>query len=941
MAHCSSLRLYPLACAALGAFCFAGALAAQEPAQNRELEAAAAEFRTLTQEWGLRADSPKKTKSSGGSKSKFHGRLYENFRNDFLDAVPHEIVQRGTGKNLLRRNQFGFNISGPVLIPRIYDGSRNTFFSVTYEGVRERIARSYLRTVPIETQRRGDYNLVVDNAGEPLRIFDPASTRPNPNYDPAQAVSESNLQYLRDPFPGNVIPTVRQDPVARAALEYYPLPNSNAGPFFRNNYFIVSPETNKADGMIFKVDHSFLEKHRSAVTYSFTNGLAGTARFIPNAADSAVPDRSFQNRRLAVEHVFTVSPGSVNTASIDFRSDASNNETEGEGVPASLGLQGVPGQTFPYFDLGSYVSMGRANAISRNVRNTFIYSDSHALRLGRHNVRGTAQFIRTQVNTYVPQYPSGYFRFTPGMTSLPGIVNTGSGFANFLLGNSDYSEVSLVPSPSYFRGSRAVLAVQDNWEIRQGLNVSFGFNYEIFFPRTEKYDRHSTVRLDVPHPISGRNGALVFAGQDGFGRSFQPIAGRMQPNVSLAWNPLGNRKAVLRVAYSTNYQGIPLPGSQWGTQGFNGYNTFISPNVQLAPAVELSKGVPPPAYPLPDLRPEAADFTGADIVEPTARLPLYQYSGISYERELPGQYLVTAGYSHAWGKDLLVGNGAIALNAIHPDNLSYRDQLNNEEFRRTLRPYSRYQSLDVGGLWPGGKYSRDSFSLRGEKRTSQGLSLNLGYEFSKQFDDYSYTRQDYFNARNEWGLTAWNNPHRLSFNYMYELPIGSNKPYWNLQDWRKVLVDGWSVSGISSLVTGEPLVLRAQFNNTGGVLASVRVNQIPGIDPGVPNPGPDRWFNVAAFEHPPDFAMGTASRSHPTLRGPISQNHDLSLSKRFAIDAERTVEFNASAFNFINHANWNDPDTLIGNATTPNVNAGRIIGSRGGRVIQLGLRFSF
>jgi hypothetical protein len=101
------------------------------------------------------------------------------------------------------------------------------------------------------------------------------------------------------------------------------------------------------------------------------------------------------------------------------------------------------------------------------------------------------------------------------------------------------------------------------------------------------------------------------------------------------------------------------------------------------------------------------------------------------------------------------------------------------------------------------------------------------------------------------------------------------------------------------------------------------------------------WFNPAAFVQPADFALGNASRTHPYLRGPISQNHDLSLNKRFALDADRTVELSAVGFNFVNHANWNDPDTLIGPASAPNANAGRIIGSTGGRVLQLGLRYSF
>jgi hypothetical protein len=176
---------------------------------------------------------------------------------------------------------------------------------------------------------------------------------------------------------------------------------------------------------------------------------------------------------------------------------------------------------------------------------------------------------------------------------------------------------------------------------------------------------------------------------------------------------------------------------------------------------------------------------------------------------------------------------------------------------------------------------------------------------------------------------------------MYELPFGANKPYLNFPDWRRFLAGGWSISGISSVSSGEPLALRALFNNTGGVLNTVRVNVVPGVDPRSPHQGPDQWFNPAAFSHPPDFSLGSGPRTHPFLRNPISQNHDLSLAKRFPIDLDRSIEFTASGFNFINHANWTNPDVVIGTAAAPNANAGRIIGSRGSRVIQLSLRFSF
>ena len=119
------------------------------------------------------------------------------------------------------------------------------------------------------------------------------------------------------------------------------------------------------------------------------------------------------------------------------------------------------------------------------------------------------------------------------------------------------------------------------------------------------------------------------------------------------------------------------------------------------------------------------------------------------------------------------------------------------------------------------------------------------------------------------------------------------------------------------------------------------VDSVPGINPSVPDPGPNRWFNPAAFDQPPDFTLGNASRTSPTLLNPGNHNLDLSVVKRLGIGPDRSMEMTATAFNFINHGDWNNPDTAIGPASAPNVDAGRIIGSHGGRVVQLGLTFNF
>ena len=260
-----------------------------------------------------------------------------------------------------------------------------------------------------------------------------------------------------------------------------------------------------------------------------------------------------------------------------------------------------------------------------------------------------------------------------------------------------------------------------------------------------------------------------------------------------------------------------------------------------------------------------------------------------------------------------------------------------------MRPYPQYQRFDVYASWPEGKYRRDACSLRVEKRASSGLALAASYELSKQMDNYSgpYGVQDYYNRANEWSLTSGNNPHRLTVSYSYELPMGPNRLLFPATDWRRYLVEGWSLSGVTTLVSGDPLALRPQFNNTGRVVDALRVNVVPGADPHVPDPSPDLWYNPAAFAQPDDFTIGDAGRTHPSLRGPSAQNHDLSVNKRISLSLEKSMEFSMVGLNFLNHANWNDPDMMIGPATAPNVNSGRIIGSRGGRVIQLGLRFSF
>ena len=894
-----------------------------------EMDRAVQEFKVQTAQMGARGDSPKSGRGRSAVKQAWHGRLFENLRNDLLDAIPHEIVQRGGSKSLLRRNQFGFNVSGPVTIPWLLKPRPGTYFSVSYEGVRERISRTSLRTIPTLAERSGDFSETVDQAGAQLPVYDPASTRANPSFDASRPVSEGNLQYARESFPQNRIPLTRIDPTASQSLAYYPAPNSSAGPFFQNNYFVNSPETNLANGVIAKVDHAVSDRHRLSVEFNYSDGVLGASKWFDNAANPGPTDTQSSTRRGSGEWTFTASPQTINSLSVEAVSETYDS--------------GTAGGTIPVYRFDEYLGLGRGSSFTTNVRNNYIFTDGLSVRKGKHSIRIVAQHTRQQVKSYWPRYPDGYYHFSAGLTSLPGIVNTGHGFASFLLGLPDYAERSITTSPSYFRRNATAVTFRDQYEVRKNLTLTVASSITRRTPRVEKYDRQSTIDLNTPNPANGLNGALIAAGHDGNPSGFRPVLYRLDPSASLSWSPASAAKTTVRAAWALSHAAIPIYFGQWGTQGFNGYQSFISPNVQLEPAVQFSGALPPLPHPLPDLRPDAANDTVADLVDRTDRDPVYHSASLSLERELPGAMVVTVGAGIAGGHNLLVSGSAANPNAISPNALEYRDLLNNEDFNRSLRPYPQYKGFELYSSYPYGHYSRTAGYIRIEKRISLGLSVNAYLESSKQLDDYSgpYGAQDFFNQRNERSLTPYNRPQYLQFSYTYELPVGTNKALLNYSDWRRHVVNGWSMSGSGLYAAGVPLALVPAFNNTGGVITSLRVNTVPGVNPAVSDRGPDLWFNPAAFDQPADFTMGNASRTHPSLRGPSAQNWDLSVSKRVPLDSDRVMEFSAAAFNFINHADWNPPDVTIGPASAPNVNAGKIIGSHGGRVIQVGLRFSF
>ncbi len=900
-------------------------------AQSSPLVRGAEEFKILTGDMGMRPGAPPSVHPSHKLKLLWHGRVYEFFRNDALDAIPHQVKQNGQTKSPLRRNQFGFSVAGPVLIPHVIRNPHSTFFMLSYEGVREEAFQASLHTIPTAPERLGDFSQTVDPAGHPLPIYDPTTTVPNPDYNPNVPVSTSNLQYLRSTFPGNIIPANRLDSSAEQALSFYPEPNAHVGPFFQNNYFVNSGQLDDADGFITRLDHTFNPRNELTGHANVSNGLLAPAPYFPNAASPTPPPQHFSNWLSGLDYTFTPDPSTVNTIGLTVASNV---------VRASFGSS----SPFPNYDMqGEYLSMGVAYPTSRNARNTIELSEGLSIHKGKHSFDLSLHENQYQVNTFDPVYPSGYFQFSPGLTSLPGIIDTGDPFASMVLGLPQYAQKSITTSPSYFRDSYQSVAISDQYQLSKNLMLNFGLDLSRRSPRVEKYNRLSTVDPLIYDPLANHMGGLAFAGRNGIPRGLRPANTDLDPSVGLAWNPLGHSNTVVRASFSRYHSMIPIYDGQWGTQGFNAQQTFFSANTQLSPALNLATGLPPYTVPLPDFSPSAAENTTADFVDLSGKEPVFRSVLFTVQRDFPFSLVITGGAEYRDGHDILVGDGAANPNAINPIYLSYGDALYNQAFRETLQPYPQYLGFSLYGLYAAGAYQRTEEYIQVQKQESHGLLLTATYEHSRQLDDYSnpYGNQYLLNLRQNWSLSSYNPPQFIQLSYTYNLPFGPNQPLLHFSGVGGSLASGWSLYGTAYWNGGTPLSMHPEFNNTGEVIPSLYVNVVPDVNPRVPHRGPSLWFNPAAFIQPPNFTLGDGTATQSNLLGPGYNTLALSVSKRLPIGGSRVLEFSATAFNLINHGNWNTPDTGIGSAAAPNVNAGHIIGSYGGRVVQLELDIDF
>lgn len=895
----------------------------------------------------------------------YRGSLYEFFRNDALNANSYTRNLRGLEREVLKRNEFGGTIGGPLQIPFLHRQQDKTFFFANLEGIIQRTPQTIFATVPTELERRGDFSRTTFAEGRAVTIYDPLTTVLNP----ARPGSS-----IRTAFPGNVIPTNRFDPVALRVLEFFPLPNRPGDPGTgTNNFASTGAESRQSTRLLARVDHTFSDRNSIYARYGFnqenqTSNIIVNDAFPRQTSTSIEPIFNRGNTILISDtHIF--SPALVG----EFRVGFTRNRRDS--TPTSLGFDltslgfasslagGVVTSLLPQFNFSDPGNLGPASIGPDSNAVRFVKQENYQAQTNFILVRGR-QTIKTgfdvevfRNNAFAPSRPSGQFGFTRGFTqadpNAPASNAFGSSFASFLLGLPASGAVTIDPALSTQQTYYAAY-VQDTFQIRRNVSLDLGLRYEYTDPWNERFDRLAYFDPAATEPITGRRGVLEFLNENER-RQTNGDRNNFGPRFGIAWEFLP--RTVFRVGYGLFYAqgngGVGAVASELG----GGFQTTTS----------LFLGEPNPVTGRPSvgsfsnpfstgLRQAPSTLVGESIRTTTRDFPVpnqHQWT-LNIQRQVADDLLVEIAYSGSRGlrlwRDLelnpldaeyLARGSALSAQVPNP----FRGQITSGplsaptiEAFRLLLPYPQYLNINQFRT-PVGDSIYHAMMVKVDKRFSAGFSILGSYTNGKLIDNVAERFagrsgiSDATDLSRDRSLGDFDVPHRLVISYIWELPFGRGHGFASSGLLSRI-IGGFQLSGVTVFQSGFPVVITvpnaANFPGLSSRAVRLRSGQLS------EGQTRDRYFDTTAFARPAAFTLGNDSRTQPELRAPGIRNFNILLARNFALTESSRLQLRGEIFNLFNTPQLDAPIGDINSA-----DFGQIRGGGEPRVIQLGVRFSF
>lgn len=863
-----------------------------------------------------------------------HGALYFSNDSSALDATPYSITGTPTAKSGYNQAHFGANVGGPLVIPKIFNGGNKWFFFAGWNGSRGSSPYDTFSTVPTQAEREGNFSSAAYNDGRPAQIFNPTTGQ----------------QYQFGGVP-NAIDPILISSAATALLQYIPLPNIPTNSFGQNFHYVTSTDSN-SDAVTLRLIHNLGSlAPQVPVGNGGRSGGGGRGRRSQNNINFGL---NWSRNSTNLVNPFPSLAGTSGTQGLNatagwtysknrftniFRFGYNHNHVSTTNLYSNItdvagdaGITGISNDPFnwglPAISFTSFAGLSDPTP-RRELDQTYTISDTISWNHKKHNFRFGGDYRRILESFHSARNAEGSFVFTGYATSnyaagsTQALPDTGYDFADFLLGLPQQTSLQFGANSYDFRSNSFDFFAQDDWRISANLSLNLGMRYEYNGPYTEAQNRISNLLVGpgfaTATPVIPA-GAVLPTGSGTFVVSsnpslLQPDRNDLAPRLGFAWKPL--KKTIVRMGYGINYN-----LAQYGAiiQNFAFQPPFASTATNTTSVAALTGGTP---LTLIDGFPTAATATITNNfgVDPNYRLPYVQIWNLDIQRELRGGVVLNVGYNGSKGTRLDTERALVVAGG---------------------QPFI-YESSE-------GNSVLHAATVRVRKRMSKGFGVGAQYVFSKSLDDASsvggggvVVAQDAFDISADRGLSSFNQTHRFTGNWTYDLPFGDNRTFAHKGALSHILGE-WQWSGSFTAASGlyfSPRVLGGALDINRGVSGSVRANAVAGQSIAVSDPTAKEWFNTAAFctpgldcTNPTGTGFGDAGRN--IIKGPGSVTFNMTLNRTITIKDARTLDLRISGNNIFNHVNYAGINTTVNSLTF-----GEVISTGSMRRITVQARFRF